>query len=197
MKRIQSISFILILLFPLGVISALPANAAKTGSACKKLNSKGWDGNNPIVCKRNKSGKLVWTKFNTTTNQSSTPTPTPTPTRYKLTINLGEINETFLSTDSRSVEFCNMGGYRYQDIGATTGVEIRDGNGNLLATAALGSAKVIDVPGQILGVCSFTPVLDVAKSDFYQVKIGTRYSKSFSFADFEKMKWQLELYIGS
>jgi hypothetical protein len=168
-----------------------PASAAKTGSACKKLNSKGWDGDNPIVCKKNKSGKLVWTKFNSATNT------TPASSKYKIAINLAEVNETLGSSDSRAVGYCNDGGYKYKDIGATTGVEIRDGNGNLLATGVLGSATVIDVPGQALGTCSYAPVLEVKKSDFYQIKIGTRYDKSFSFADLEKVNWKITLFIGS
>ena len=38
------------------------ASAAKLGSPCKKINSKSWDGNIPIVCLKI-SGKLKWQKF--------------------------------------------------------------------------------------------------------------------------------------
>jgi hypothetical protein len=38
--------------------------AAKTGSSCKKLNATSRDGNNPLVCKKNSKGKLVWTAKN-------------------------------------------------------------------------------------------------------------------------------------
>jgi hypothetical protein len=129
--------------------------------------------------------------FNSATNT------TPASSNYKIAINLAEVNETLGSSDSRAVGYCNDGGYKYKDIGATTGVEIRDGNGNLLATGVLGSATVIDVPGQALGTCSYAPVLEVKKSDFYQIKIGTRYDKSFSFADLEKVNWKITLFIGS
>ena len=191
LKRILILTLAFTLFIPVQFSLLSSANAVKTGSACKKLNSKNWDGDNPIVCKKNKSGKLVWTKFKASTNG------VPAASTYKITINLAEVNETLRSTDSRAVGYCNDGGYKYQDIGATTGVEIRDGNGNLLATGTLGSATVIDVPGQALGTCSYAPVLDVKKSDFYQVKIGTRYNKSYSFADLEKVNWQITLYIGS
>ncbi len=190
-KRVLTLILAFTLFIPAQFCLMSPASAAKTGSACKKLNSKGWDGDNPIVCKKNKSGKLVWTKFGSATNT------TPITSKYKIAINLAEVNETLGSSDSRAVGYCNDGGYKYKDIGATTGVEIRDGNGNLLATGVLGSATVIDVPGQALGSCSYAPVLEVKKSDFYQIKIGTRYDKSYSFADLEKANWKISLFIGS
>ena len=191
LKRALMLTLASTLLITVQFFLISPASAAKTGSTCTKLNSKNWDGNNPIVCKKNSSGKLVWTKFNASTNEVSSSS------KYKIAISLAEVNETLPSNDPRAVGYCNDGGYKYQDIGATTGVEIRDGNGNLLATGTLGSATVIDVPGQALGTCSYAPVLEVKKSDFYQIKIGTRYNKSYSFADLEKVKWQITLYIGS
>jgi hypothetical protein len=191
LKRVLILILAFTLFTPAQFSLMSPASAAKTGSACKNLNSKSWDGDSPIVCKKNLSGKLVWTKFNSATNATSASS------KYKITINLAEINETLGSSDSRAVGYCNDGGYKYQDIGATTGVEIRDGNGNLLATGVLGSATVIDVPGQALGTCSYAPVLEVKKSDFYQIKIGTRYNKSYSFADLEKANRKISLFIGS
>jgi hypothetical protein len=203
MRRLLHLMLLMLLLIPIEVSLSSQANAAKTGSTCKKLNAKGWDRDNPIVCKKNKSGKLVWTKFKIATAQAPTPTPTPTPTpkpmltKHKITINLSEINETLPSTDPQAIYYCNIGGRYYKDIGATTGVEIRDGSGNLLATGMLGPATVIDLPGQKVGSCIFAPVLEVVKSDFYQIKVGTRYNKSFSFADLERDKWEIQLYIGS
>lgn len=35
-------------------------SAAKTGAPCNKLGSKSLDGNKPLVCNKNNSGKLVW-----------------------------------------------------------------------------------------------------------------------------------------
>lgn len=71
--------------FALLLGSSLPAQAARTGSACSKMNSKGWDGENPIVCKKNSKGKLVWSKFavkpsvSTPSPRPSASAPTPTP----------------------------------------------------------------------------------------------------------------------
>jgi hypothetical protein len=182
---------VMLLLIPIEVSLSSQANAAKTGSTCKKLNAKGWDGNVPIVCKKNTAGKLVWIKF------KSAPAATPAATNYVITITLAKIGDTLLSTDSQAAWFCNEGGSKYQDLKSSAGVEIRDGNGNLVATGVLGSATVIDIPGQRLGTCSFKSVFQVKKADFYQVKIGTRFNQSYSFADLEKKNWKIDLSIVS
>ena len=176
---------------PIEVSLSSQASAAKTGSTCKKLNAKGWDGEVPIVCKKNTKGKLVWIKFN------SAPAATPAATNYVITLTLAKIGDTLLSTDSQAAWFCNEGGSKYQDLKSSAGVEIRDGNGNLVATGVLGSATVIDVPGQRLGTCSFKSVFQVKKADFYQIKIGTRFNQSYSFADLEKKNWKIDLSIVS
>lgn len=162
------------------------AHAAKTGSACKKLNSKSWDGETPLVCKK-VSGKLVWTKFGSTTTSASS---------NNLVITLYEIGETLPSTDPKAGWYCDNGGYRYKDVSATTGVEVRDGNSGLLATGVLGSSTVLDVEGSALGNCVYKFSTNLKKSDFYQIKIGTRYNKSYSYADLASQNWALTLYIG-
>jgi len=177
---------VLVLLLPIDFFSISSANAAKIGATCKKLNAKDWAGNTPVVCQKNKSGKLVWTKFGTTTQQAVT---------YTLSILLIEVGETTYAADPDAVPYCNSGGYKYKDVSATTGVEVRDGNGSLLATGVLGTATVMDVPGTIAS-CVFKSVLKLKKADFYQVKIGTRYNTSFSFADMEAKKWALSLTLG-
>ena len=177
----------MLLIVPIEVSISSHASAAKTGSTCKKLNAKDWDGNVPIVCKKNTKGKLVWIKFNST----------PVATKYVLTLTLAKIGDTLRSTSPDAAGYCDSGGSKYQDITSSTGVEIRDGNGNLVATGVLGSATVIDVPGQNLSTCSFESVFKVKKNDFYQVKIGTRFNQSYSFADLEKKKWQINLSIVS
>jgi hypothetical protein len=182
---------IMLLIVPIEVSLSSQASAAKTGSTCKKLNAKGWDGEKPIVCKKNTKGKLVWTKF------KSTPAVTPTATNYVLTITLSKIGDTLPSTSSDAASYCNGGGYKYEDLKSSAGVEIRDGNGNLVATGVLGSATVIDVPGQKLSTCFFKSVFQVKKSDFYQVKIGTRFNQSYSFADLEMKNWEIGLSIVS
>jgi hypothetical protein len=189
------------------LISTLPSSfAAKTGSACKKLNAKGWDGENPIVCKKVKN-KLVWTKFEQKSPESLTPQKSPeslTPQKSpesltnNLQITLIEINETLAERVSSEVtpeRYCDIGGYKYRDISATTGVEVRDGNSALLATGVLGNSTVVVTDG-IYGNCVFTVQLNLKQSDFYQIKIGTRYNTSFSRADLERKGWKLSLFIG-
>lgn len=185
MKRLLNLMLIMLLIVPIEVSLSSQASAAKTGSTCTKLNAKGWDGNVPIVCKKNSKGKLVWTKFNSQ----------PVATNYVLTVQLVKIGDTLSSTSPEAAGYCNTGASKYQDLNSSTGVEIRDGNGNLVATGVLGSATVIDVPGQRLGTCSFKSVFQVKKADFYQVKIGTRFNQSYSFADLEIKNWKIDLSI--
>jgi hypothetical protein len=190
---------IMLLLMPIQVSLISSASAAKSGSSCKKVNAKGWDRNVPIVCKKNTKGKLVWIKFKPTPVATSVATPVATPaaTNYVLTITLGKIGDTFPSSDPKAAWFCDQGGYKYQDLKSSAGVEIRDGNGNLVGTGVLGSATVIDVPGQKLSTCYFESVFQVKKADFYQVKIGTRFNQSYSFADLEIKNWEIGLSIVS
>ena len=185
MKRLLNLMLIMLLMVPIEVSLSSQASAAKTGSTCTKLNAKGWDGTVPIVCKKNSKGKLVWTKFNSGS----------VATNYVLTLQIAKIGDTLPSTDPDAAGYCDTGGSKYQDLNSSTGVEIRDGNGNLVATGVLGSATVIDVPGQRLSTCSFKSVYKVKKTDFYQVKIGTRFNQSYSFADLEMKNWEIGLSI--
>ena len=187
MKRLLHLMLIMLLVMPIEVSLSSQASAAKTGSTCKKLNAKGWDGDVPIVCKKNTKGKLVWIKFKSA----------PAATNYVITLQMVKIGDTLPSTSPDAAGYCDSGGSKYQDLNSSTGVEIRDGNGNLVATGVLGSATVIDVPGQKLSTCSFESVFKVKKVDFYQVKIGTRFNQSYSFADLEMKKWRINLSIVS
>ena len=186
MKRILNLLLVILLLIPLEFSLISIANATKTGSACKKVNAKGLDGKNPIVCKKNKSGKLVWT---------SIAVSTPKSVEYTLSIVLTEFNETNFTSDTDNIGLCNNGGARYKDIAATTRIEVRDGSGILLATGALGSAQV-DYLGGPMANCVFNPMIKLKKSDFYQIKIGNRYNESFSFIELVNQKWKIELSIG-
>jgi hypothetical protein len=58
--------------------------AEKVGSTCKKLNQKSWSGEIPIVCKKNKSGKLVWTQFSISPSQSTNKSAGDTDAREKI-----------------------------------------------------------------------------------------------------------------
>ena len=187
MKRTLHLLLIMALLAPVEVSLISSANAAKTGSTCKKINAKSLDGKAPIVCKKNSKGKLVWQKVKSQ----------PAATNYDLTITLVKIGDTLPSTDDRAAWYCDQGGDKYEDLNSTTGVEIRNGEGTLVGTGFLGSAKVIDVEGQRLSTCAFTSVIPVKKSDFYQVKIGTRFNASYSFADLELKNWEISLSIVS
>ena len=189
MKRSFSIAIMLIISLSLGAILASPASAAKTGSPCKKLNAKDWSGNQPIVCKKNNSGKLVWTKFS---SNSAVKKPSVTPTFENLKISLTVVNKTYGTTNPYSVEICNKSRGE-GDMWASTGVEVRDGSGSLLATGSLGTATVVDHIFGVTGDCLFTPTIAVKKSDFYQVVIGSWFNTSFSHADLSAKKWILSL----
>jgi hypothetical protein len=186
MKRVLHLFLVILLLVPIEFSLISTANASKTGGTCKLVNAKGMDGKKPIVCKKNKFGKLVWTA-----SQKSTSTTI----EYNLSISLTENNETNFTSDTDNIGFCNNGGARYKDIAANTRVEIRDGSGNLLATGALGSAHVVYLGG-LMANCIFNPIINLKKSDFYQVKIGNRYNASYSFTELVNEKWKLELSLG-
>lgn len=196
MKKYLSLILISAICSSLSVIVPNAASAAKIGTACKKVNLKSLDGRNPIICKKNNAGKLVWIRDSKVTSSQKT---------FRLQIVLTEFNETGLSSNDQSAWYCDGGGLNYQDISASTKVEIRDGAGNLLATGKLGSATVVDeneedaAPGSaeaIRSACVFNPVLVLKKSEFYQVKIGSRYENSFSFSDLVNDKWKILLSIG-
>ena len=68
MKRhISYISIVFLLVSNVMFIHS--ANAEKIGASCKKVNAKSWSGNTPITCKKNSKGKLVWTKFDSSSVQ--------------------------------------------------------------------------------------------------------------------------------
>jgi hypothetical protein len=189
MKRSSSLAIVMIFLFSLGAILAPPASAAKTGSVCKKLNAKDWDKNQPIICKKSNSGKLVWTKF---TNSSAVKKPTTAPSFQSLKISLTVVNKTYGTSNPYSVEICNKS-RGDGDMWSSTGVEVRDGSGSLLATGSLGIATVVDHMFGVTGDCLFTPTIVVKKSEFYQVVIGSWFNKSFSHADLSAQNWNLSL----
>ena len=206
-KRITTLIVICALFVSAEFTLMSSASAAKTGSVCKKINSKGWDGNKPIVCKKNKFGKIVWTKFKSapepTFEAEPASEPAPAPAKYKLTIVLFEVDDTFgdsyleLFAPVTQAEYCDLGGSKYKDINAKTSVEIRDGSASLLATGVLGPAKVEFGSNGLFKSCEFSPVFELKKSDFYQIKIGTRLNQALTFAELEnEKKWTLNLTLG-
>ena len=189
MRKNLCLLMIVVLLAPVNSTLISPASASKSGTPCKTLNGKGWDGDKPIVCKKNTSGKLVWMVFSSSSKTKQT---------YPLTISLILIGETYPSEHEDAVYICDRGLGSYNDISASTGIEVKDGNSKMLATDSLGSATVIDgltTPNR--GSCAFSTKIKVKKSEFYKITVGSRYEKSFSFAELVKKKWQIELMLGS
>lgn len=196
MKR--HISYLLIIFLLVSNVTFMhSANAEKIGATCKKLNGKSWSGNTPIVCKKNSKGKLVWTKFS--------PSPAPE-VSYTLAITIEEVWETSASSSS-AVSICNDYGYRFPDINKQSVIEIRDGNGKVLATSFLGDATVLDdgtYPRNRsmdwyfhTSNCVFNPVLKLKKSDFYQIRLSDRLDTVFSFEYLVSKNWQIKLWLGS
>jgi hypothetical protein len=64
LRRVLTLTLVFSLLLPSQISLVSSASAAKTGSTCTKLNTKSIDGSKPLVCKKNSSGKLVWTPSN-------------------------------------------------------------------------------------------------------------------------------------
>ncbi len=177
---------IMLLVMPIEVSLSSQASAAKTGSTCKKLNAKGWDGDKPIVCKKNKSGKLIWTVFGNS------------PSTYNLSISL-VVYESAINSGKPELDIdrltCGSVG-QYKDLNRKTQIEIRDGNGGLLALSALGTPTA--TPNQSynrVSDCLYQPIIKLKKSEFYQIKIGTRYDQLFSFQNLVDEQWKILLAI--
>ena len=177
------------------------SNAAKTGSVCKKLNAKSWDGDVPIICAKKKS-KLIWVEFTpkgeSTKNPLLSPSPTPSQRTDILTITLIGIQSTFTTKEmENAMLICRTGIYKYPDINSKTGIEIRDSGGSIIAISNLGEPTIVDNSGSSLGNCVFNSKVELKKSDFYQIKIGRRFDATYSYTELESKKWQIALTIGS
>lgn len=191
MKSIARITVVVLAFTGVSIGNSTVATAAKIGASCKSINQKSWDGNKPIICKKNSKGKLTWSAFKVASESSSS---------YKISISLVKFYDTLRKDNPTAVNFCAAGGIKYPDVVPTTTIEIRDGSGNLIATSSLGTPLVEDIvnpnSGLTMGNCVYNPSVSVKKSDFYQVKIGTRYTNSFSFNDLVSKGWKVELSIG-
>jgi len=86
--RLKRISVLFVVLVTFFAMSTPQSFAVKAGSSCKKLNSKGWDGNSPVICKKNSKGKLIWTTFKGTSSNTSKPTAPVTPKLFNVNISL-------------------------------------------------------------------------------------------------------------
>lgn len=89
----------------------------------------------------------------------------------------------------------SCGGQRgYGDIAPGARVTVRDGDGEVLATAALGSGTVVG-PGY--QTCRFEfAVADVPGADFYQIGIGARDPMTYSAAELKARGWQVNMTLG-
>ena len=175
--------------------------AAKTGSVCKKLNAKSWDGDIPIICAKKKN-KLIWVQFipkvESNKNPLLSPSPTPSQRTDILTITLIGIQSTFTTKEmENAMLICRTGIYKYPDINSKTGIEIRDSGGSIIAISNLGEPTIVDNSGSSLGNCVFNSKIELKKSDFYQIKIGRRFDSTYSYMELESKKWQIALTIGS
>jgi hypothetical protein len=201
LKGILSLAIALSFLIPSQISLMYPANAAKTGSVCKKLNLKDWDGNTPIVCKRSKSGKLVWTKFTTVNPKpsissaaaptpkpsiSSPAAPTPKPVINTITIVAFRPNVFLVPESAWAQLVCDSPSStpftpQRKDINSSTAIEIRDSQNTIVGIGQLGISRLVypgvvtskdGVLSNIRGICIFKTTVQVKDSDFYQVKIG-------------------------
>jgi hypothetical protein len=189
MKRILNILLVILLLIPLEFSLISIANATKTGSACKTVNAKGMDGKNPIVCKKNKSGKLVWTsapKIKAT--QKATPTVVNFNGSGRLIMSQpkeGADTTPWVKTDASNCFALAIAlGIRGQVqrpissillFSKTNKVEVRitDGNGSILGVA-YPEWKYIDD-----NTCSFSFKTEVPYSNFYNFAIYTKYGRDY------------------
>ena len=166
---------------------AMPtSNAAIQGDRCSKLNSKTTDdaSGSRLDCKKNKSGKLVWTKSKSTS------------VTYNLNITVKKINS-LSAWDPQGRpgdQQCIEGGRAFTDIAQGTKVEVRDGQNNLISVGQLKyTGGELTAPGN--GNCYFKATIKLQKFSFYQVKISTRFNESYSFQDLTDNGWTIELSI--
>lgn len=117
------------------------------------------------------------------------PTPEPTPAANTMSVSLDLIDPDAWVEGELECE--GEGGY--SDINAASQVVVRDGAGEVLATADLGiGLHILD------DTCSFvTDVEDVPPAPFYAVEISHRGELVYSAAEMEEMGWLVHLTLGS
>jgi hypothetical protein len=199
MKRALHLMLIMALLAPVEFSLISSASAAKTGSVCKKLNSKSWDGDQPLVCKR-VSGKLKWVRF-TVKASPSTPTPTPTPTKYSLSIFLSGGWKIVRNEElpARDIANCSVG--KFGIINSGSNIKVTDSSNKIVG---VGTVRwiVSDVkyyPGSFAyyeGTCLLSgKVENLTESNFYQLTVGNVNAGTYQFADLVSKNWELRLFL--
>ena len=81
----------------------------------------------------------------------------------------------------------------YDDMQGGMSVTIQDGSGQILATSQTGQGYS-DSPGFLIS-CKFDFSVEVPKSDFYTIKLGTgrRGSLNYSLQEMKEMGWEVNL----
>lgn len=87
----------------------------------------------------------------------------------------------------------------YDDIEEGAQVTVKDGDGDLLATADLGPGEVTDEDNSTdsFTQCDLPFTVDVPASDFYVIEVSHRGEISYSREELEKKNWKVELSLGS
>ncbi|MEA2576491.1 MAG: hypothetical protein QOD78_79 [Chloroflexota bacterium] len=104
-----------------------------------------------------------------------------------------DIAGTFTLTDSGDTFFPSCSGNGgYSDIRPGANVVLRDGDGKLLSTGALGAG----VGSGSQCVLDFS-LPEVPEVSFYTIEVGKRGNLSYSLADMKSMGWAIDLTLGS
>lgn len=201
------------------IVSSMPNSyAAKTGSACKQLNAKNWDGDNPIVCKK-KKGKLIWSKFSDSTSTSKNAKPNSNDITFEVVIiereavgQIGLYSDQGDGSDSHGLRVCSqesirwIGGVKvinYLKVTSATELKLKDAS-----SVVVGLEKASKVSWQKTetytsqdgaftypkGTCSFAATFKVKASDFFSLEIPN-FSKPIDFSRQELEKNQFRLYL--
>lgn len=136
---------------------------------------------------------------------TSTPTPTTTPNveTQKLIIALGKMDgagwaRQFANSSYTQAQYCDSGGVIFTDINSNTPVVVKDGTGQVLASARLGSAFVAPATApSIFDSCAWRIELSVPKSVFYEISIGSRFytTRKFLMDELIKLNWKATLIL--
>lgn len=81
----------------------------------------------------------------------------------------------------------------FSDLKNGSAVTVTDGSGNLISTGRLENGTAIQ-PLQIV-VCKWGFVVEVPRSDYYEILVSNRGSLTYSFAELETIGWKIDLKI--
>lgn len=218
MTRTRTLILAFVLMSSLLFFTSPSSFAAKTGSACKKINAKSWDGDTPIVCKK-KKGKLIWSKFSDSTSTSKNTKPDSNDITFEVVIiereAVGQISlysDQGDGSDSHGLRVCSqesirwIGGVKiinYLKVTSATELKLKDAS-----SVVVGLEKASKVSWQKTGMytsqdgtstypkgtCSFAATFKVKAGDFFSLEIPN-FSKPIDFSRQELEKNQFRLYL--